>query len=112
MLIKDSWPKAREWLRTRKITGLAAIEMVVQEIAEPPAGASWQREACVPPLTVIHGDAHNENFLFPEVESEPAIALDWQLAAVRHIIYRIHFSSRFRFGDIAKLAAICLRIIA
>ena len=39
----------------------------------------WLRLTSARALTIIHGDAHTWNFLFPRIDDGPAFLIDWQL---------------------------------
>ena len=83
IIFKDSWPKAVAWMRERKIAGMDVVTAVGDELISPDLPRDQYMQECqTGPLTVIHGDAHNENFLFPADMREPAIVLDFQLASI------------------------------
>ena len=83
IIFKDSWPKAVAWMRERQIAGMAIVSSVADEVMSPNIPPHQYMEECqTPPLTVIHGDAHNENFLFPADVREPAVVIDFQLASI------------------------------
>jgi thiamine kinase-like enzyme len=58
---------------------LDLVKSIGAEVMAPNSG--WQNEMSTPPLTLIHGDCHNENFMFSEGGDE-VIAIDFQLCAV------------------------------
>ena len=58
VVLRDSWPKAISWMRQRPIKGVEVLAAVGQELLH--TGVQYQTEGQQPPLTVIHGDAHNE----------------------------------------------------
>ena len=84
VVFKDSWPKAIAWMRERPgLTHVDAIAAVGEELLSPDLPPGQYMEECqTPPLTVIHGDCHSENFLFPTAATEAAIVMDFQLTAI------------------------------
>ena len=41
----------------------------------------WQHEMAKPPLTLVHGDCHNENYMWTP-DGQEVCAIDFQLCAV------------------------------
>lgn len=54
--------------------GRAIYERVFSSSLQP-----WMRLTDPRGLTIIHGDAHTWNFLFPRAGAGPAFLIDWQL---------------------------------
>jgi hypothetical protein len=77
-VIADAWPNFLKWGRFQKLAGLEDVVACGQEIRD--AGSAALAALTCPPMTLVHGDSHAENFLF-----EPdggVVALDFQLCMV------------------------------
>lgn len=86
-VLADAWPKFIRWASPHAEAGtlpsLEVAKSVAQEVLS--SQGQWMQEMAKPPLTVIHGDCHSENYLWPEgaaASGEKIIAIDFQLATV------------------------------
>lgn len=92
-----SRPKFLRWGRQRSVE-LDGLEDVIGAGEEAVAtGSGWQHEITVPPLTLVHGDSHSENFLFepdgdevcaPPVGCEPCVVLAGYVAPCTPVPHR------------------------
>lgn len=84
MVIGDAWPKTMAWLEEQPgLLDAAAMAVVravgAEAIADPEL---WAAEASTTaPVSLTHGDAHCENYLFSQSE-EQAVAIDFQLVEI------------------------------
>lgn len=88
LVLRDSWPKFLKWARGRNLADLEDVVYVGDGVLKARNG--WRKEAARPPLTLLHGDCHCENFIFlpgeykvsPEDQDPAVYALDFQLAQI------------------------------
>lgn len=86
-ILSDSWPKFVKWASPHVDAGRLPSLQVATRVAEEVLSSkgSWMQEMATPPLSVIHGDCHSENYLWPqgtESSAEKVVAIDWQLCVV------------------------------
>jgi aminoglycoside/choline kinase family phosphotransferase len=82
-VVKHAWPSFYKWAEPHAASGqlpdLSSATRIFEETRASPKALLDQ--LAKPPLTVIHGDCHSENYLWPADGSE-AFLIDWQLSIV------------------------------
>jgi hypothetical protein len=82
MLLEESWPKFVKWAKAQApgvLPDLAKAMLVGKQACD--SKGRWQHEMSKAPLTLVHGDCHNENYMWTPDRSE-VCAIDFQLCAI------------------------------
>lgn len=94
LVIRKTWPKFRSWavphVDAGRLPSLQVAQTVMEQIMS--SGAAWMQEMATPPLSVIHGDCHSENFLWPQefaARDGEAIAIDFQLSTIGQPLFDV-----------------------
>jgi thiamine kinase-like enzyme len=78
MVVHDAWPKFLKWAKEVELANLEPCTAVGEEVVK--SKRRWQQHMAVPPLTLVHGDSHCENFMLCDDDS--VVAIDFQLCAI------------------------------
>lgn len=94
VVLSKSWPKFIKWASPHvKAGNLPTLEAAVQIAQEVLASkGEWLQVMATAPLSVIHGDCHSENYLWPQdadASADEVIAIDWQLSTVGQPLFDV-----------------------